>query len=119
MVDLKKKIDEVKKYEELNKVIQQKTTLIESLKKNQSAPTRLIDDISKLIPGEAWLTAVTFNNPQVVLEGVSFSNNEVVTFIDSLKRSPNFTDVFLEETKQGNIENLEVYHFKLNFKVRS
>jgi Tfp pilus assembly protein PilN len=119
MVDLKKKIDEVKKYEELNKVIQQKTTLIETLKKNQSAPARLLDDISKLIPGEAWLTSVTFNNPQIVVEGVSFSNNDVVAFIDSLKRSPNYIDVYLEETKQGNMENLEVYQFKLNFKVRA
>jgi type IV pilus assembly protein PilN len=118
MVDLKKKIDEVKKYEELNKVIQQKTTLIETLKKNQSAPARLLDDISKLIPGEAWLTSVTFNNPQIVVEGVSFSNNDVVAFIDSLKRSPNYIDVYLEETKQGNMENLDVYQFKLNFKVR-
>jgi type IV pilus assembly protein PilN len=119
MVDLKKKIDEVKKYEELNKVIQQKTTLIETLKKNQSAPARLLDDISKLIPGEAWLTSVTFNNPQIVVEGVSFSNNDVVAFIDSLKRSPDYIDVYLEETKQGNMENLEVYQFKLNFKVRA
>jgi type IV pilus assembly protein PilN len=119
MVDLKKKIDEVKKYEELNKVIQQKTVLIENLKKNQSAPARLLDDISKLITGEAWLTSVTFNNPQVAVEGVSFSNEDVVTFIDSLKRSPNYTDVNLEETKQGNMENLEVYQFRLNFKVRT
>ena len=119
MVDLKKKIDEVKRYEELNKVIQQKTTLIETLKKNQSAPARLLDDISKLIPGEAWITSVTFNNPQIVVEGVSFSNNDVVAFIDSLKRSPDYIDVYLEETKQGNMENLEVYQFKLNFKVKA
>ena len=119
MVDLKKKIDEVKKYEELNKVIQQKTTLIETLKKNQSAPARLLDDISKLIPGETWITSVTFNNPQIIVEGVSFSNNDVVAFIDSLKRSPDYIDVYLEETKQGNMENLEVYQFKLNFKVRA
>jgi Tfp pilus assembly protein PilN len=100
-------------------VIQKKTTLIETLKKNQSAPARLLDDISKLIPGEAWLTSVTFNNPQIVVEGVSFSNNDVVAFIDSLKRSPDYIDVYLEETKQGNMENLEVYQFKLNFKVRA
>ena len=119
MVDLKKKIDEVKKYEDLNKVIQQKTTLIGTLKKNQSAPARLLDDISKLIPGETWITSVTFNNPQIIVEGVSFSNNDVVAFIDSLKRSPDYIDVYLEETKQGNMENLEVYQFKLNFKVKA
>jgi type IV pilus assembly protein PilN len=118
LAELKKKVEEVKKYEILNKAIQQKTDLIESLKKSQAVPVRLIDDLSKLLPAESWFTSVSFNSPQVVVDGVAFTNEDVVTFIDNLKKTANYTDVYLDESKQGTIDNIEVYNFKLNFKVR-
>ncbi|HTZ17934.1 MAG TPA: PilN domain-containing protein [Dissulfurispiraceae bacterium] len=118
IADLKKKIDEVKKYETLNKAIQQKSALIETLKKNQSVPVRLLDDISKLLPDGVWLSAVSFNNPQVTLEGVGFTNMDIVSFVENLKKSDSFLDVYLEETKQATVEKTDVYNFKLNFKVK-
>ena len=118
IAEYKKKIDEVKKYEVLNKAIQQKSDLIETLKKNQSVPVRLLDDISKLLPDGIWLSAVAFNNPQVTIEGVGYTNIDVVTFVDNLKKSPAYSDIYLEETKQGTVDKTEVYNFKLNFKVK-
>jgi type IV pilus assembly protein PilN len=118
LADLRKKVEEVKKLEVLNKAIQQKTDLIASLKKNQSVPARLLDDISKLLPGEAWLITVSYNSPQAMIEGVAFTNEDIVTFIDNLKKTADYTDVNLDESKQGSIDNVEVYQFKLNFKVR-
>jgi type IV pilus assembly protein PilN len=118
IAEYKKKIDEVKKYEVLNKAIQQKSNLIETLKKNQSVPVRLLDDISKLLPDGIWLSAVAFNNPQVTIDGVGYTNMDVVTFVDNLKKSPTYSDVYLEETKQGTVDKTEVYNFKLNFKVK-
>lgn len=118
IAEYKKKIDEVKKYEVLNKAIQQKSNIIETLKKNQSVPVRLLDDISKLMPDGIWLSAVTFNNPQVTIEGVGYTNVDVVAFVDNLKKSLTYSDVYLEETKQGTVDKTEVYNFKLNFKVK-
>lgn len=118
IADFKKKIEEVKKYEVLNKAIQKKATLIETLKKNQSIPVKLLDDISKLLPDGVWLTMVSFNNPDVKIEGVGFTNMDVVAFVENLKRSPGYSDVYLEETKQATVEKTEVYNFKLNFKVK-
>lgn len=119
MVDLKKKIEESKRLEALNKAIQQKSDLIKMLKKNQSVPARLLDDISKLLPDGIWLTSVSFTNPQAVIEGIGFSNIDVVSLVDNLKKSPDYTDVYLDESKQGNIEKVEVYNFKLHFKVKA
>ncbi|MGO9379763.1 MAG: PilN domain-containing protein [Dissulfurispiraceae bacterium] len=118
ITEYKNKIDEVKKFEALNKVIQQKSNLIETLKKNQSVPVRLLDDISKLMPDGIWLSEVTFNNPQVTIGGVGYTNMDVVTFVDNLKKSPTYSDVYLEETKEGTVDKTEVYNFKLNFKVK-
>lgn len=118
IAEFKKKIDEVKKYETLNRAIQQKSNLIGTLKKNQSVPARLLDDISKLLPDGVWLTSITYNNQQVVIEGIGFTNIDVVAFIENLKKSASYTDVYLEESKQGLVEKVEVYNYKLNFKVR-
>ncbi len=119
IVELKKRIEEVKKLEALNKAIQQKSDLIETLKKNQSVPARLLDDISKLLPDGIWLTSVSFNNPQAVVEGTAFTNIDVVAFVDNLKKSNTYTDVYLDESKQGTVEKQEVYNFKLHFKVKA
>jgi type IV pilus assembly protein PilN len=118
IVEFKKKIDEVKKYEALNKAIQQKASLIENLKKNQSVPVRLLDDISNLLPDGIWLSTVAYNNPQVTIEGIGFTNMDIVAFVDNLKKSSTYSDVYLEETKQGKVDKTDVYNFKLNFKVK-
>jgi type IV pilus assembly protein PilN len=118
IAEFKKKIDEVKKYEALNKAIQQKSSLIENLKKNQSVPVRLLDDISNLLPDGIWLSAVGYNNPQVTIEGIGFTNMDVVAFVENLKKSPAYSDVYLEETKQAKVDKTDVYNFKLNFKVK-
>jgi type IV pilus assembly protein PilN len=118
IAESKKKIEEVKRYEELNKAIESKANLIRTLKKDQSTPVRLIDNISKILPNDVWLTSVSYNNPQVVLEGVAFTNFEVVAFIENLKKSPDYSDVYLIESKQGVEEAVDVYIFKLNFRTR-
>jgi type IV pilus assembly protein PilN len=118
IVEFKKKIDEVKKYEALNKAIQQKASLIENLKKNQSVPVRLLDDISNLLPDGIWLSTVAYNNPQVTIEGIGFTNMDIVAFVDNLKKSSTYSDVYLEETKQAKVDKTDVYNFKLNFKVK-
>jgi type IV pilus assembly protein PilN len=117
--EFRKKIDEVKKYEDLNKAIEAKSTLIKNLKKNQATPAKLLDDISKLLPADTWVTSMSYNSPQVVIEGVAFANNDVVSFIENLKKSPDYIDVFLEESKQGAVDKVEVYFFKFNFKTRT
>jgi type IV pilus assembly protein PilN len=119
IAESKKKIEEVKKFEELNRAIESKTNLIRTLKKDQSTPVKLLDNISKLLPNDAWITSVVYNNPKVIVEGVAFTNFEVVAFIENLKKTPEYADVYLEESKQGVIDSVDVYIFKLNFNTRT
>jgi type IV pilus assembly protein PilN len=119
IAESKKKIEEVKKFEELNRAIESKTNLIKTLKKDQSTPVKLLDNISKLLPNDAWITSVSYNNPRVIVEGVAFTNFEVVAFIENLKKAPEYSDVYLEESKQGVVDTVDVYIFKLNFNTRT
>ncbi len=115
---LAKKITEVKRYEQLNKEYDKKNTLIETLRKNQSVPVRLLENVSALTPEGVWLTALTYRDPTVSLEGYAFSNIDLVAYVDNLKKTSSISDVYLQESRQTEIEKVSVYKFNLNFKVK-
>lgn len=118
LADLAKKTNEANRYEKLNKEIAQRSVIIESLRKNQSVPVRILDNVSTALPEGIWLIMMTYKDSGVVLEGYAFSNTEIVSYVENLKKSENFADVYLDESVQAEVEKVQVYKFKLNFKVR-
>jgi type IV pilus assembly protein PilN len=112
------KINEIKNLEKLNKDLELRSTLIETLRKNQSTPVRVLDEVSMLVPDGVWLTSLIFKENAVSLEGNAFSNIDIVSFIDNLKRTADLSDVYLEESREGDIEKVKVYRFKANFRVK-
>ncbi|MDI6800657.1 MAG: PilN domain-containing protein [Thermodesulfovibrionales bacterium] len=116
--DLQKKITETKKYEALNKEINQRSNVIETLRNSQSVPVKILDIVSRKVPEGVWLSALTYKVNAVGLEGYAFTNIEIVSYVENLKKSEDFTDVYLEESKQVEIEKVLVYKFKLRFNVK-
>lgn len=115
---LTKRVNETKKIENLNKELEEKSTLIETLRKNQAVPVRVLDEVSMLIPEGVWLNSLVFKDNGISLEGNAFSNVDIVAFIDNLKKSSDLSDVYLEESKEIEIDKAKVYHFKANFRVK-
>ncbi len=115
---LTKKINEMNKIDKLNKEFEQQSTLIETLRKNQSVPVRVLDEVGLLIPDGVWLNALFFKDNVVSLEGTSFSNIDIVSFMDNLKRPADLADVYLEESREGEVDKVKVYQFKAHFKVK-
>jgi type IV pilus assembly protein PilN len=118
IADLSKKISEVKRYEKLNKEITDRSVIIETLRKNQFVPVMMLDEVSRAIPEGIWLTALIHREGVVTLEGYAFTNEQIVLYAENLKRTARFSDVYLEESHQVEVENTLVYRFKLNFRVR-
>ncbi|MGD0282313.1 MAG: PilN domain-containing protein [Dissulfurispiraceae bacterium] len=118
IVKLTIKVKEIKSLEALNKELELRGALIETLRKNQSVPVRVLDEVSMLVPDGVWLTSLVFKESGISLEGNAFSNIDIVSFIDNLKRAADLSDVYLEESKEGEIEKVEVYKFRANFKVK-
>ena len=116
---LSKKISEIKKYEQLNKELAQRGNVIEMLRKNQAVPVRLLDELSGIIPEGVWLNSLAYHDNGVNVEGYAFTNLDLVFYVDNLKKSPNFADVYLEESREADVEKVRVYKFKLNFKVKA
>ncbi|HXX81715.1 MAG TPA: PilN domain-containing protein [Thermodesulfovibrionales bacterium] len=119
IAELKDKIKEVDNFEKLNKTIEDRTKIIEQLRKNQNIPVMMLDEISRNLPKGVWLNsmAVAGAGSNVDIEGYAFTNADVVAFVDNLKSSKLLTEIYLQESKQAEIEKITLYQFKLTCKV--
>jgi len=118
VADQKKKLEKVANVEEDRKKVLEKIGVIEQLKKNQSGPVKVLDKISKALPKGLNLASLAESVGVLNIEGTAFSNNEVVHFVDNLKADPFFSEVILLESRQSKIENIDLYQYKLQFKVK-
>jgi type IV pilus assembly protein PilN len=118
ITQLQKKIQDVKKFEALNASIQLKTTLIENLRKHQAVPVRILDEVSSVLPEGVWLTSLTYKDNIVKIEGVAYTNLDIVSYVENFKKSAIITEVSLDESKYDEIDKIQVYKFKLNFRVK-
>jgi type IV pilus assembly protein PilN len=116
--DQKKKLEKVANVEEDRKKVLEKIGVIEQLKKNQSGPVKLLDKISRALPKGLNLTSLDEKASLVNIDGMAFSNNEVVRFVDNLKSDRFFSDVMLIESKQAKVDNIDLYQYKLQFKFK-
>ena len=109
-------LKEVKNIEEERKQVFDKIAVIEQLKKNQTGPVRLLDEISKALPPGVNLSSLSESSGNVNLEGSGFTNNDIVHFVDNLKASSFFRDVSLLETRESAIEGVQIYVYRLQFR---
>jgi len=111
---LKEKVKEVENYESNKKVLEEKNRIIEQLKKNQGAPVRLLDELSKSMePLKIWLTTVKEEDSHVEVDGKAVTNADIVQFINNLKNTKFFSDIQLIESRQAIELNVPIYNFKL------
>jgi type IV pilus assembly protein PilN len=119
IAELKNKIKEVDNFETLNNSYEDKNRIIEQLRKNQAIPVIMLDEISKDLPNGTWLHSMSVSNQNASLDGYAFTNSDVVAYVNNLKSSKAFREVFLQESKQAEVDKIPVYQFKLTFKVVS
>jgi len=116
---LKEKIKAVEDFEKLNKTFQQRKDIIEELGRNKSRPVKILDEISALLPPGVWLAGADVKGLDVSLSCIAFTNTDVVNYVNNLKNSRLFTDVYLQESVQSKAAAITVYSFKLTFKVKA
>lgn len=109
---------EVTNVEEEERKVKEKIDIINKLVANQSGPVKLLDEVSRLLPKGVGLTSLNEKSGTVNLEGNAFNNHEVVEFIDRLKGSSLFTEVFLSVSEQAKLEGFDIYKFKVQFRQK-
>jgi type IV pilus assembly protein PilN len=121
--------DDLKRYEEIakkveqykaeKKVLEDKLTIIETLVAAQSGPVRILDEVSKALPGEVWLTSMNRTGKRLDISGVAFSNFSLATFMTNLgKASAYIRNVDLVVSEKTLVEQVPVERFSITMEVK-
>jgi type IV pilus assembly protein PilN len=83
-------IVQVQQFEARRAQLQQRVTLIEALRKGQTGPVHLLDQVSKSLPDTMWLTELKQTNNDIVIDGKCISLTALSDFVSALEASSYF-----------------------------
>lgn len=89
-VRLQSVIRQVQEFEQQRTQLQQRVTLIEELRKGQTGPVRMLDQISRSLPDTMWLLELRQASNEVTIDGRCTSLTALSDFVGSLEASTHF-----------------------------
>jgi Tfp pilus assembly protein PilN len=84
--------------EQQNALLARKIELITGLKKQQTVPVHIMDQVSRNLPDFLWLDSMSANNNQISIAGKATTYTAVSNFYSNLARSGYFDNVSLGRT---------------------
>jgi type IV pilus assembly protein PilN len=81
---------EVADFEARRGLLQQRVALIDELRRGQSAPVHMVDQISRALPEMTWLTSLKQEGYDVTMEGRCLSLTALSDFVGNLEASRYF-----------------------------
>lgn len=120
---------DLKRFEEMAKQVdrfrqdkarlEEKIKIIETLVVAQGGPVRLLDEVSKALPSEVWLTAMNRTGKRLEISGIAFSNFNVATLMTNLaKASDLLSNVDLVVSEKTQVERVPVEKFTITMEVK-
>lgn len=114
--DLAKQVD---KYRAEKKRLEEKIQVIETLVAAQAGPVRLLDEVSKALPNEVWLTSINRTGKRLEISGIAFSNFNVAGLMTNLgKASDVISNVDLVVSEKTQVEQVPVERFTITMDVK-
>ena len=83
-------IVQVQQFEQRKAQLQQRVVLIEQLRKGQTGPVHMLDQISRALPPMLWLTTLKQTNNDVMIEGKATTLTGLSEFVSNLEASGYF-----------------------------
>jgi type IV pilus assembly protein PilN len=83
-------IQQVQQFEQRKAQLQQRVGLIEQLRKGQTGPVHMLDQISRALPPMLWLTELRQVGPDVVIDGRCTTLTGLSEFVSNLEASGYF-----------------------------
>jgi type IV pilus assembly protein PilN len=115
-------IVQVRQFEERKAQLQQRVTLIETLRRGQSSPVHVLDAISRSVPDMLWLTQLDQKGPDLSIEGRCLTLTSISDFVDNLGRSGWFTkpvEIVSSQVEPGTAGSGELIKFTIKAQVAS
>jgi type IV pilus assembly protein PilN len=113
---------QVRQFEERKGQLQQRVTLIETLRRGQSSPVHVLDAISRSVPEMLWLTQLDQKGPDLTIEGRCLTLTSISDFVDNLARSGWFkkpVEIVDSQVEQGSAEAGGLIKFTVRAQVAS
>jgi len=83
-------IQQVQEFEQRKAQLQQRVVLIEQLRKGQTGPVHMLDQISQALPSMLWLTELNQVGPDVIIDGKCTTLTGLTEFVSNLEASGYF-----------------------------
>jgi type IV pilus assembly protein PilN len=87
---LRSVLAQVQKFEARKAQLQQRVTLIEQLRRGQTAPVHILDEVSRAIPDRLWLISMLQRGQDFTIEGRTTTLTGLSDFVSNLEASPWF-----------------------------
>jgi type IV pilus assembly protein PilN len=78
---------QVQQFETRKAQLQQRVTLIEQLRRGQTGPVHMLDEISQAVPDRLWLTEMTQKGQDLTIAGMTTSMTGLSDFVARLESS--------------------------------
>src|SRR5438874_8952202 len=116
-------IQQVQQFEQRKAQLQQRVVLIEQLRKGQTGPVHMLDQISRALPSMLWLTELKQTNDDVQIDGRCTNQTGVAEFISNLeasgyfKRSIDIVSTTAEPASDRKSTRLNSSHVEISYAV--
>lgn len=110
LAQLKEKTKEVHDLEKKKNELATITLIIAALKKTQEGPVFLLDDVNKSMSDRLWLRSIAIKGSEMTLEGISLSDEILVSFIRELEKSSYIERVDLNESLSVPLVQMSTYN---------
>jgi type IV pilus assembly protein PilN len=92
--------------------------VIDTLAAAQGGPVQLLDEVSKALPNEVWLTSFSRTGKKLEISGIAFSNFNVANLMTSLGNAANqLKNVDLVVSEKTTIEDQSLEKFTITAEV--
>jgi type IV pilus assembly protein PilN len=116
---LQDKVKQVQDFEEKKKLLEDKNRIIDQLEKSRAGPVRVLDYVSQsLEPLNLWLVRLAVKGSVVEVEGKALTNDDVVEFLNNLRKSGSFVNIKLLETRSGTEGKISTYQFRVTMSLK-
>ena len=113
--DLAKQVDT---FRAEKKRLEEKIKVIETLVAAQRGPVQLLDEVSRDLPNEVWLTSFNRTGKKLEISGIAFSNFNVATLMTNLGNATNLLkNVDLVVSEKTTVEQQSVEKFTITAEI--
>src|SRR5687768_16696863 len=105
-------LSEVQRFEAQKSALTQRVALIEELRRGQTGPVHMLDEISRALPERLWLVEMTQKGDEVSIDGRTSTLSALTDFVANLQNSQYFRrPVMIESTATETDQQGELVRF--------